>query len=288
MASNRYFSHDSNSRNSDKLLQVRMKYGAEGYGIFFMILERLREEKEYMSVKDYNMVAFDLRVDTSKIKAVVEDFGLFVFTDDGEYFYSESFNERMAMMDEKKAEKSERGKKAAAARWEKEKKSDSMHEQCMSNADAMHEQCKPMPNKLKENKLNQNKTKETHTKERARAHDASLADFDVFWQRFPNKIHQVQAASVWTSMDFDNDLVPAIMAGLERWLASDQWSRGVYQSPVTWLRDKLWMDEPPPRRSSDFERKLDSIDEWLLREEENDKTRIPGADEGARPRLPGR
>lgn len=28
-----YFSHDSNARNSDKLLAVRIKHGAEGYGI---------------------------------------------------------------------------------------------------------------------------------------------------------------------------------------------------------------------------------------------------------------
>ena len=56
-----------------------------------MILERLREEPEYMSVKDYNMIAFDLREDASLIKSVIEDFGLFVFTEDGKYFYSESF-----------------------------------------------------------------------------------------------------------------------------------------------------------------------------------------------------
>ena len=36
-----YFSHDSNARNDEKILAVRMKYGAEGYGIYFMILERL-------------------------------------------------------------------------------------------------------------------------------------------------------------------------------------------------------------------------------------------------------
>ena len=116
---NNYFPHDSNSRNSDKLLPVRMKYGAEGYGIYFMILERLREEKNYKSVKDYNMLAFDLRVDTSKLKAIVEDFGLFVFTEDGEYFYSEGFNKRMEIKDEKSKKKSEAGKKGAAKRWQK-------------------------------------------------------------------------------------------------------------------------------------------------------------------------
>lgn len=91
---NNYFSHDSNARNSEKMIKVRMKYGAEGYGVYFMILERLRDEANYMSIKDYNVIAFDLRVDASIIKAVVEDFGLFVFTDDGKYFYSSKFKHK--------------------------------------------------------------------------------------------------------------------------------------------------------------------------------------------------
>lgn len=96
-----------------------MKYGAEGYGIYFMILERLRDEKNYMSVKDYNVLAFDLRVDAGKVKSIVEDFGLFAFTDDGECFYSEGFNKRMEIKDEKSKKRSEAGKKGAERRWQK-------------------------------------------------------------------------------------------------------------------------------------------------------------------------
>lgn len=112
-----YFSHAQNARNTPEILKIRMKYGAEGYGIYFMILERLREDKEYMSVTDYNVIAFDLRVDASKVKAIVEDFGLFVFTEDGKYFYSETLNENMDIKDEIKRKKSEAGKKGAAKRW---------------------------------------------------------------------------------------------------------------------------------------------------------------------------
>ena len=112
-----YFPHDSNARNSDKLIRLRMRHKAAGYGVYFMILERLREEPEYTSVKDYNMIAFDLREDTSLIKSVVEDFGLFVFTDDGKYFYSESFKQRMEIKDEQSRKKAEAGKKGLEKRW---------------------------------------------------------------------------------------------------------------------------------------------------------------------------
>lgn len=110
---NNYFSHDSNARNSDKLLPLRMSLSVEGYGIYFMILERLREEPEYMSIKDYNMIAFDFRIGSDKVKSVIENFGLFSFTDDGKRFYSESFSRRMF----KKDEKTVKARESANIRW---------------------------------------------------------------------------------------------------------------------------------------------------------------------------
>ena len=113
----KYFSHDSNARYDNKLIRLRMRHGAAGYGVYFMILERLREEDDYMSVKDYNMIAFDLRVDAALVKSVVEDFGLFAFADDGKCFYSESFNRRMGIKDTLKRKRSEAGKKGSEVRW---------------------------------------------------------------------------------------------------------------------------------------------------------------------------
>ena len=109
-----YFPHDSNARNDEKVIRLRMKHGAAGYGIYFMILERLREEADYMSAKDYNMIAFDLRVDAAIVKSVVEDFGLFTFTDDGKCFYSDSFARRMYVMEEARSRRSVAGKKGGA------------------------------------------------------------------------------------------------------------------------------------------------------------------------------
>ncbi len=118
--STNYFSHDSNARNDEKLVRLRMKQGAAGYGVYFMILERLREEADYMSAKDYNMIAFDLRVDAAIVKSVVEDFGLFTFTDDGKCFYSESFTRRMDIKDTLRRQRSKGGKIGMKNRWKKE------------------------------------------------------------------------------------------------------------------------------------------------------------------------
>jgi len=113
-----WFPHDSNARNDEKLLAVRMRLGIEGYGLYFMILERLRDETDFMSVTDYNVIAFDFRSSSEKVKAVVCDFGLFQFTEDGKYFYSESLNERMIPVENSRRQRSEAGKTSAERRAE--------------------------------------------------------------------------------------------------------------------------------------------------------------------------
>ncbi len=108
-----YFSHDSNARNSKKLLRLRQAYGAAGYGVYFMLLERLREEGGYTSDRDYDMIAYDLREDKDLIRAVVEDFGLFEISHDGSQFSSKGFIERMELREIR----SLAGRKGASGRW---------------------------------------------------------------------------------------------------------------------------------------------------------------------------
>ena len=152
-----------------------MKLGAEGYGIFFMLIERLREEEDYKSTVDYTTLAFDLRVDPEKVKQVVENYDLFKITEDGKYFYSDSFNERMETMDAKRKKRAEAGKKGAEKRWENRQndsnaigKAIAMPKQNDSNAIAMPKQSQcdtngePIAfdgNKIKLNKIKLNKTK---------------------------------------------------------------------------------------------------------------------------------
>ena len=138
-----YFSHDSNARNDEKILAVRMRFGAEGYGIYFMILERLRDEYDYMSIKDYNVLAFDFRVSADKVKSIIEDFGLFIKSEDGKKFYSNSFLERM----EEKDLKSEKARESAFSRWNKNQ----------DDANAMRTHSKGNAIKVKESKVKESK-----------------------------------------------------------------------------------------------------------------------------------
>ncbi|MDR1938255.1 MAG: DUF4373 domain-containing protein [Tannerellaceae bacterium] len=132
-----YFSHDFNARNDEKVVAIRMKYGMEGYGIYFALLELLGEGTDYIRVKDYNIIAFDLRVDSSKVKSIVEDFGLFAFADDGKCFYSESFTDRMKPLDNMRKQRQIAGKKSA----EKRSKSDEFNDRSTTVEDTSNDRC---------------------------------------------------------------------------------------------------------------------------------------------------
>ena len=139
-----YFSHDSNAKDDPKILKLRMNLGWEGYGLFWGLIELLRNQPDYRMQKHYMSIAFALHTDETKIKSLVNDFDL--FSQDQDLFWSESLLKRMEL----KEEKSEKMRNAANKRWNKDSDAEAMHKHSISNAEAM--QLKE--SKVKESKLN--------------------------------------------------------------------------------------------------------------------------------------
>ena len=102
-----YFSHDANARNDQRLLAVRMKYGMKGYGIYFGIIEKLRESSGYELPNDCSTIAYDLQEPADIIEDIVKNYGLFEFRD--QVFYSPSLKERMKDLDDKRAKRVQAG-----------------------------------------------------------------------------------------------------------------------------------------------------------------------------------
>tara|TARA_Y100000310_G_scaffold243654_1_gene248190 strand:- start:443 stop:1309 length:867 start_codon:yes stop_codon:yes gene_type:complete len=110
-----YFSHDSNARNDQRLMKLRMKYGPEGYGIYFMIIEILRDTENYtLHMNDISSICFDIRADEEKVLDIIKNFRLFEF--DGEYFQSRSLSRRMEKLDNIKEKRRESGKLGGKAK----------------------------------------------------------------------------------------------------------------------------------------------------------------------------
>ena len=120
MCKKTYFNHDSNARNDEKIVALRIRYGAEGYGVYFMLIEMLQAAPGCTLEKDYKALAFDLRVSARRIKSIVEDFGLFTPTDGGKKFYSERLVRYATEVDESERRRSAAAQYAASMRWDAE------------------------------------------------------------------------------------------------------------------------------------------------------------------------
>ena len=78
-----YFSHDSNARNDQRLIKLRMKYGMEGYGIYFGIIEILREQEDYILFEsDVDGIAYDLRIEPKQLEDIIHNYNLFQWRED--------------------------------------------------------------------------------------------------------------------------------------------------------------------------------------------------------------
>lgn len=134
-----YFSHDANARNDPKILAMRSEYGIQGYGIYWTIVEMLREQEEYkLPVKEYIFNAIAMQVqckdyakDDAKrfVESCINDYEL--FESDDAFFWSNSLLKRM----DKRSSISEKRSKAAQARWSKA--SDTNNSQKTDDANAM-------------------------------------------------------------------------------------------------------------------------------------------------------
>ena len=111
-----YFSHDANARNDQKLLAVRIKYGMRGYGIYFGIIEIMREANAYLLPSNYETIAYDLREPVEDIKSIIHDFGLFKTSDNGKSFHSESLKRRMEHLEDIRVKRIEAGRKGGLSK----------------------------------------------------------------------------------------------------------------------------------------------------------------------------
>jgi len=125
-----YFSHDSNAKDDPKCVMLIEKLGMEGYGIYWVLIETLREQPEYCYPMSL-IPALARRYNTTEdsMRAVVADFGLFEVTDD-DHFFSPSLMRRM----EKWCEYREKQRAKAMKRWDRN--ADAKPDECHGNATA--------------------------------------------------------------------------------------------------------------------------------------------------------
>ena len=102
-----YFSHDSNAITDTKILNMRADYGLEGYGLFWAIIEMMRNEESYKLQADKKIyraikTLTNTNIDVEKyVQDCINEYEL--FKEDNGYFFSNSLLKRMLEKDRKSA-----------------------------------------------------------------------------------------------------------------------------------------------------------------------------------------
>lgn len=113
-----YFSHDSNAQDDPKCMVLIDQLGMEGYGIFWALIEKLRNEKIF-KLPLAIIPSYAKRWSTSKekIDTVIRNYGLFEVED--EFFFSQRLKRNMEY-------KIKIAKKAAYEKWKNQSNNQSV------------------------------------------------------------------------------------------------------------------------------------------------------------------
>ena len=206
-----YFQHDSNSHNDLKILSLRNTMGWAGYGLYWAILEILRDQENY---KIPSQAQATLKLALSLDQATLDDFisncltiGLLVEKDG--FLYSESFLRRMLEIDEKRGRLREFGRRGG-----------------LISSQAQARLKPPSSSKVKQSKVKQT--------------NSMGFDFEFIWDKYPRREGRKEAlrhfeASVKSDKDFED-----INKALENYLQTDAVKRGFIKMGSTWFNN--WRD----------------------------------------------
>lgn len=166
-----YFPHDCNARNDNKILALRSIYGSEGYGIYWMIIEVLRDQPGYkypLGKFAFKGLAMELHCDSKLLEDLVMDCCTEFVDDsssllsmDDNYLWSVSLLRRMKNVDEI----SEVRKAAAQKRWDSK-----------ANANALQLQSKEKKSKEEKSKVKKSIPEERKGEQDMRVRAIDLSD----------------------------------------------------------------------------------------------------------------
>ena len=167
-----YFSHDSNAHKDTKCIRLRRLAGMAGYGLFWCIIEMLRDAPEFkISMSCAEDILYELRCDQEQWNALFES-GL--IQTDGEHFWSASLNRRMSRYLEKRDQRSKAGKRSAEARAASTSVERPLNDNSTSVEHPLNE-ASTESNKVKESKVKESKEEiaSSATADKADAHKPS-------------------------------------------------------------------------------------------------------------------
>ena len=176
-----YFSHDSNAKDDPKCMLLIEELQLEGYGIYWILIEVLREQENYTyPLKMIPVLARKFLTTKEKMMTVIEKYDLFKI-ENGEFFYSDSLNRRMGLMNDKREQARLAGKKSGEARRNKALEYKKEINATSTDVQQTFNDSSTDAEQLKESKVKEKKEKENKINE----------FFEECWMLYPKKEDKV-------------------------------------------------------------------------------------------------
>ena len=246
-----YFPHYCNARHDRKVRRITKELGVEGYGIFFMLLEVLREQTDYkFPLQDIDLLADEFGTSEQKVRTVISNYDLFS-TDEEQRFFSSNLILYLQPYLSSKENRRVAGIKGNLIKYGHCKRDD-LIDKTHAEIKAMGAECfdsslsdRPaiaQPSQVKESKVN--KVKESKL---------IIDAFNLFWNVYPNKQGKKKAMESYTKAYKTQSLPDDLLDIIKKWVQTDNWKNegGKYiPLPATWLNGERWDDELPKQKDA--------------------------------------
>ena len=222
----KWFKHDSDAGIDPKLIKLRMRYGMQGYGLYWYCLEKIA-----YGVSTDNLT-FELEHDA---EVIAHDSGMHV----------DDVNAIMTYMIELGLFENSSG---IVTCWKLAKRLDKSATSNPNMRKIITEISTKRQDKIRLNliKSSQNKKESKKENKNKRTIEANASAFASFWSAYPKKKNKGQAEKAFQKLNPDPDLLTLILSGIERAKRTEGWRKQDGQFipyPATWLNAQGWLDE---------------------------------------------
>lgn len=206
----KYFLHDSNSFNDEKITELYLEFGYEGLGLFYTILEKLAlQEKPIKTIVLKHQLNVGKKLE--KCWKFMEEIDL-ISSNNGE-----TFNKQLLNFSQKYQVKKEKNAKRIAEWRENQSVSESVtHYENVSNTTKVNK------SKVKLNKVNR------------------IEDFEFFWEMYDKKLDRVKCEKSWNNLTSEE--IDKILNSLSKYIEANN-DKQYRKNPLTYLNGKCFNDE---------------------------------------------
>jgi hypothetical protein len=216
-----WFKHDSNANLDEKLQEVLLDYGLEGYGLYWYCIELIVGKTNTDNITfelkhDARIIARNTGSTPQKVEEMMKrfiDLGLFENTD-GKITCLKVAKRLMT---------------SATSNPQMRNLIQNIKSNQHDNIALCHRHDDVMPDKIRIDKIRLDKNIYTE-------------DFTIFWSAYPTKVGKDAAYKSWVK---NKPRLDDVMYALSWQQESDQWKRGYIPNPATYLNQGRWKDEEP-------------------------------------------